>query len=101
LPRDSLLLEGVDLLSSEAARRDDLHTFEPVTVERVANLVHQALVDAPWIEVAHLLPERSVDELACGVEADAPEARAERTSNLERGRDGVVLEVDEDRAVPL
>ena len=55
----------------------------------------EPLVDAARVEVAHLVPERAVDELAGRVEPHAPEPRAERAGDLERGAHGVVLEVDQ------
>src|SRR5262249_60701389 len=75
---DAALLELADLLDREPARDDDLDPLEAVAVERVADLPHQALVDPRRLEVAELIPERTVDERLRGVQPHAPEPRPER-----------------------
>src|SRR5205823_2265812 len=99
--RDATALERADPLGVEAAGRDDLDALEAVAIERLAHLADKPLVDAAWVEVAHLVPERAVDELARGVEPYAPEPRAQRSGDLESGLDRVVLEVDEDGDVDV
>src|SRR5262249_59794681 len=94
--RPATLLEGVDALGGEGARDDNLAPLEAVAVERLTDLPDEPLVDAARLEVAHLVPERPVDELSRGVEPNTPEPRPEGTRNLERRLHGVVLEVDED-----
>ena len=76
--------------------RDDLHALEAVLVERQPHLADEPLVDASRVEVAHLLPERAVDEQARRVEPDAPEARPQRAGDVERSSHRVVVEVHED-----
>src|SRR5437764_8164407 len=88
-------LELANLLDGEPARHDDLDVLEPVVVERVADLAHQALVDAGRLEVAELVPERAVDERLRRVEPHAPEPWPESAGDLECSLHGVVLEVDE------
>ena len=73
-----------NLVDREAAGDDDLHVLEAVAVERVAHLAHEPLVDAGRLEVAHLLPERAVDERLRGVEPHAPQLGPERARNVER-----------------
>src|SRR5260221_12951977 len=69
IDRHALLLEGTDPIDREAAGGDDLHPLEPVAVQRVAHLAHEPLVDPARVEVAQLVPERPVDELARGIES--------------------------------
>src|SRR5919109_104241 len=71
------MLEGTDLLRVEAARGDDLDPFEAVFVQSLANLPDEPLIHAGRPEVAHLVPERAVDERLGRIEANAPEALAE------------------------
>jgi hypothetical protein len=94
-------LELLDLRDGEPAGGDDPHPLEPVLVERVTHLADETLVHAPRVEVAELVPERPVDELAGRVEPETPQPRAERAGNLERRADGVVLVVDENRDVEV
>ena len=70
-------------------------------VEAVADLIHQPRVHPGRPELAHLVDERTVDEVFGGVEPDAPEIVAERVRDLDRGADRVVLEVHEHRDVHL
>src|SRR5919197_1073117 len=94
-------LERTDLLGVEAPRDHDLDPLEAVFVQSLANLPDEALVDARRLELAHLVPERAVDERVGRVQADPPEALAERAGDLERRLHGVVLEVDEDGDVEV
>src|SRR5205814_1105408 len=80
--RHPVFLELMDLLEREAARDDDADAVEAVVVQRAAHLPHEPRVDAGRAEVAHLTPERTVDERFGGVEAHAPETRAESVRNL-------------------
>src|SRR5437870_6356188 len=59
---DVALLERVDLLGRESAGGNDPHALEAVAVERLAHLEDEPLVDAARIEVAHLVPERPIDQ---------------------------------------
>ena len=95
--RNAAALELLDLRDRESTRRDDPHLLVPGAVERGAHLADEALVDASRVEVAHLLPERAVDELAGRVEPNAPELRTERVRDRQSRGDRVVLEVDEHR----
>src|SRR6185295_8395464 len=75
-------LEGADLLGVEAARGDDLDALEPVLVESLAHLPDESLVDAGRTVVAHLLPERAVDEVLRRVEPDSPQPVTERSNDF-------------------
>src|SRR6266508_2760865 len=75
-------LELADLLDREAPRGDDLHALEAVSVERLAHLPYQPLVHSRGLEITELLPEGTVDEHLRRVEANAPQARAERACDV-------------------
>src|SRR5581483_4440934 len=60
--RHAALLERADLLGGEAAGGDDPHSRAAGVVERAANLTDEPLVHAGRLEVAHLVPQRAVDE---------------------------------------
>ena len=49
-----------------------LDALEPVAVESIPYVVDEPLVHAPRVEVAHLVPQRPVDELSRRVEANTP-----------------------------
>jgi len=76
--RDAPLLEVTDLLHGEAAGDDDPHVTEACGVERVAHPPDEPLVHPGRPEVAHLLPQRAVDERLGRVEPDTPEPVAQR-----------------------
>src|SRR3954469_17135859 len=78
-------LELADAVGGEAAGHDDLHALVPRLVERAAHAPHEHVVYARGAEVAHLAPQRAVDEPLARVEADAPELVAERVGHFERG----------------
>ena len=87
--------EEADLVHPESPRRDDAHGFEARVVESLANVVDKLWIDAPWVELAHLGDHAPVDQGSRGVQADAVKAGPQRTGNLQRGLDAVVLEVHE------
>ena len=88
-------LELADPRGGEAAADDDLDVGEAGAVERAADLLDQAGVDAGGLEAAHLVPQRAVDEQLGGVQAHAPQLALERLGHLERGGHRVVDEVDQ------
>src|SRR3954451_3766288 len=94
-------LEGADPLGVEAAGGDDRDVAEAVAVELLADEVDELGVHP--VRGARAVPalEREVGEPVRGVQPHAPQARAERLGDLERGAHGVVLEVDEHRDVHL
>src|SRR5207247_4214771 len=94
--RDICVLEAADLLDRKTARDDDADLFEPLGIEGPPDLPDEALVHAVRWEVAHLLPERAVDERLGRVEANAPKPGTELVPHREGRRNGAVAEVDED-----
>src|SRR6185503_13202480 len=66
--RHAAPLELLDLRHREAAGGDDPDPLEAVGVERAPHLAYESLVHASGIEVAELVPQRPVDELARRVE---------------------------------
>src|SRR3954468_4629924 len=96
--RGADLLEAFDLLGGEAAGDDDLHLLVAGVVERLADLADELDADpaqALLPALARLLRQRAVDQALGGVEADAPELRADRVGYRNRVGDGVVVEVDQ------
>jgi hypothetical protein len=59
---DTSGLELADALDVESSRSDDLDPLETRLVERIAHLVHEPIVHAAGVEVAHLAPEGTVDQ---------------------------------------
>src|SRR5205807_10624630 len=76
--RDALLLELADLADGETSGDDDLQPFEAVRVECVAHLAHEPLVHPGRLEVAHLLPKRTIDQYLRRVQPHTPQLRPER-----------------------
>ena len=87
-----MLLESANPVDRESARDDDLHVAEALGVERVTDLADEPLVDAARVEVAHLVPERAVDQVTGRVEPDSPKPWPERAGETP-WKDGNAKEV--------
>src|SRR5438552_3861552 len=97
--------EAPDLVRVESTGRDDANVRVSVAVQRLAQQLHEPRGDAAQLPLRlaaallELAEDRAVDEGLAGVDPDAPETRAQRVRDAERGVHHVVLEVDEAREV--
>ena len=61
--------------------------FNHVAMSLPADLLDEPGIDARGVEAAHLVKQRTIDELLGRVQPHAPQLRAERRRHLERGVD--------------
>src|SRR5437762_10729526 len=102
--RHAKLLEPADLLGIEPARRDDPHVLVAALVERFAKELDETRRDTAKVAACdavllfELAQDRPIDERLARVDANAPEASAQRVRDTERRVHDVVVEIEIGRA---